>query len=236
MTSPAKAARIDDLMHKAHLALKSGRWFEAERVAQRAMEISHEAGDFGRMARIVMPLQESRRQRMQLASEVIGVKWIEGEITEDHRVGPGMHIMQPPLVGADARRVRLTAIRREVPALVLCREPTTRLGEVPIVAIGLMTVRVRIAAPDKPAKPTKQWFLKALEQLGDAAIGMIDTGMDAVRQVDFAMSLLDSVPDHEELHTTVAALCQRAESEMRENPAGGASTDSKAGSHESARG
>ncbi|MSQ91077.1 MAG: hypothetical protein EXS01_06780 [Phycisphaerales bacterium] len=236
MTSPAKAARIDELMQKAQLALKSGRWFEAERLAQRALEISHQSGDFGRMGRIVMPLQEARRQRMQLATEVTGVKWIEGEIAEDHRVGPGMHIMQPPLVGADARRVRLTAIRREVPALVLCREPTTQLGLVPVVAIGLLTVRARIDPPDKPGKPTKQWFLWALEQLGNAAIGMIDTGMDAVRQVDVTVSLLDSVPDHEELHTTFAKLCQRAEAEMRDAPPSDDDKESAADSHESAKG
>jgi hypothetical protein len=216
MTTPAKAARIDDLMQKAQSALKSGKWFEAERLAQRALEVAHQVGDFGRMSRIIMPLQESRRQRMQLASEATTVKWIEGEIGEDHRVGPGLHIMQPPLVGADARRIRLTALRREVPALVICREPTTQLGLVPIVAIGLMTVRARIDAPEKPAKPTKQWFLWALEQLGDTAIGMIDTGMDAVRQVDFAVSLMDSVPDHEELHTTLVQLCLKAEEEMQD--------------------
>lgn len=216
MTSPAKAARIDELMEKAQLALKSARWFEAERLAQRALELSHQAGDFGRMGRIIMPLQESRRQRMQLAAQAKNVSWVVGEIGEDHRVGPGLHIMQPPLVGSDARRIRLTAVRREVPALVICREPDTRLGMVPIVAIGLMTVRARIDPPEKPAKPSKQWFLWALEQLGDAAIGMIDTGMDAVRQVDVAISLLDSVPDHEELHTTLVRICQLAEVEMRE--------------------
>ncbi len=216
MTSPAKAARIDDLMQKAQAALKSARWFESERLAQRALELSHQVGDFGRMSRIIMPLQESRRQRMQMAMESTQVKWIEGEIGEDHRVGPGLHMMQPPLVGADARRVRLTAMRREVPALVLCREPTTQLGKVPIVAIGLMTIRARIDAPEKPAKPTKKWFLQALEQLGDAAIEMIDTGMDAVRQVDVAVSLLDSLPDHEGLHTTLVQLCLKAEVEMRD--------------------
>ncbi len=217
MTSPAKAARIDELMQKAQSALKSARWFEAERLAQRALELAHQVGDFGRMGRIILPLQESRRQRAQLAADVTGIKWIEGEISEDHKVGPGMHMLQPPLVGADARRIRLTALRREVPTLILCREPSTRAGLVPIVAIGLMTVRARIEPPEKPLKPSKQWFLAAIEQLGDEAIGMIDTGMDAVRQVDFAVSLLDSVPEHEELHTTLMRLCAQAEVEMRDH-------------------
>lgn len=204
-------------MQKAQSALKSARWFEAERLAQRALELSHQVGDFGRMSRILLPLQEARRQRVQLASDVTGVKWVKGEITEDHRVEAGMHMLEPPLVGADARRIRLTAIRREVPALVLCREPSTQLGLVPVVAIGLMTIRARIDPPEKPAKPTKQWFLRAIEQLGDEAIRMIDTGMDAVRQADFAVSLMDSLPEHEKLHTTLVQLCVQAEEEMRDS-------------------
>lgn len=221
MTSPAKAARIDELMQKAQASLKSARWFEAERLAQRALELAHDAGDFSRMKRIVLPLQESRRQRMQLAADSRTVKWIEEEVTEDHKVAPGLHMLQPPLVGADARRLRLSALKREVPALIVCREPSTRTGLVPIVAIGLMTVRARIDPPDNPKKPDKKWFLWALEQLGDAAIGMIDTGMDAVRQVDTAIDLLDSVPDHEGLHTTLIEICDRAEAEMREAPPSG---------------
>lgn len=223
-------------MQKAEEALKAARWFESERLAQRALELAHQAGDFGRMARILLPLQEARRQRMQLAADCTSVKWIEGEISEDHRVSAGMHMLQPPLVGADARRIRLAAIRRETPALVLCREPTTQLGLVPIVAIGLVTVRARVEAPEKPGKPTKKWFLWALEELGDAAIGMLDSGMDAVRQVDYALALIDAVPEHEALHTALRRLCLRAEEEMRDIATSEASKQSAAALREKARG
>lgn len=203
-------------MERAQTALQAGHWFESERVAQRALEVSHQASDFGRMRRILMPLLESRRQRMQIAANKAKVSWIRGELTEDHLVTQGLHMLEPPHVGADARRIRLTALRREVPALVLCREPTTQLGLVPIVAIGLITVRARIGPPEHSDKPSKQWFLHALELLGDAAVGMIDGGLDAVRQVDHAMSLIDSVPDHEGLHMTLIRLCEAAERESRE--------------------
>ncbi|NBX37421.1 MAG: hypothetical protein EBR10_09410 [Planctomycetes bacterium] len=216
MLSPAKAARVDELMEKAQAALQAGQWFEAERVAQRALEVSHQASDFGRMRRILMPLLEARRQRMQAAANKAKVTWVRGELTEDHLVAAGLHMLEPPHVGADARRIRLTALRREVPALILCREPTTQLGLVPIVAIGLITVRARIGPPEHADKPSKQWFLRALELLGDAAVGMIDGGLDAVRQVDHAMSLIDSVPDHEGLHMTLIRLCEEAERETRD--------------------
>ena len=224
MTSPAKASRIDELTHKAQASLKATKWFEAERLAQRALEMAHEVGDFGRMRKIILPLQEARRQRMQQVSSTRGlkVKILSEPLEEDHKVGPGLYMLQPPLVGADARRVRLSALQREVAALVICREPSTQLGLVPIVAIGLVTVRARIDGPAKSAGPDKGWFLWALEQVGDAAIGMIDTGMDAVRQVDTAMCLLDAIPEHEALHSTLSSLCEQAEIEMRDSaPSGG---------------
>ncbi len=237
MTSPAKAARIDELMQKAQSSLKATKWFEAERLAHRALEMAHDCGDFARMRKIILPLQEARRQRMQVASAPRGTKVnvLAEPIGEDHKFGPGLFLVQPPLVGADARRVRLSALQHEVPTLVLCREPSTQLGLTPIVSIGLITVRARIDPPEKPSAPDKEWFLWAIEQLGDAAIGMIDSGMDAVRQVDAAMCLLDAVPEHEGLHTTLIGLCAQAETEMRDSTAnrgndGADATRSKQGS------
>ena len=50
--------------------------------------------------------------------------------------------------GADARRLRLLAAAGEVPAGVLCREPTSQLGLIPIVAIGpLGAVRTKVKPP-----------------------------------------------------------------------------------------
>jgi hypothetical protein len=220
MTSPAKAARIDELLQKGQAALKATKWFECERLAHRALELAHNAGDFARMRRAIPALQESRRQRMLMASSgrATKVKVLVEPMGEDHNLAPGLYLLQPPLVGSDARRARLRTLQREVPALLLCREPTTRLGLTPIVAIGLLTVRARIDPPEKPAAPSKEWFLFAMEELGKAAIGMIDTGMDAVRQVDTCICLLDAVPDHEELHATLATLCEQAEQEMRDHP------------------
>ena len=62
--------RIDHLMEQATDALTGTRYFECERLALEAMTLAHSARDFDRMARIVMPLQESRRLRRQLASDV----------------------------------------------------------------------------------------------------------------------------------------------------------------------
>jgi hypothetical protein len=118
--------------------------------------------------------------------------------------------VQPPAVGADARRMRLAALRQEVPATILCREPRTRLGLCPVVAIGMITVRTKIAPPADWDTPDMAWYAGAMEQLGDAAIAMLDTGLELDRQVDFLISALDTVPDHEKLHQVLADVCREA--------------------------
>jgi hypothetical protein len=215
----AKAERIDELMTKANAALKRAEWFESERLSAAALQTAHSARDFGQMARIALPLLESRRQRVQAAIEVSrSVKIVQGPVPEDVEVEPGCHLLSPPLVGADARRMRLSAIRRDVHALVVCREPTNRLGLVPIVAVGETVLRTRIDPPKNPAKPERAWFLAALEQLGDAAIASLDTGMEIERQVSVVMAMLDAHPDHEKLHQLLADLCARAEKELAGRP------------------
>ena len=58
---------VDEIMERAETALRRSQWFEAERLAHRAMEISRSKEDFGLLARVILPLQEARRQRIQEA-------------------------------------------------------------------------------------------------------------------------------------------------------------------------
>jgi len=128
----------------------------------------------------------------------------------DFDLQPACYLIQPPLVGADARRMRLLALEREVPAMFLCREPKTQLGLCPIVAIGQVTIRTRIDPPRTWDKPTLAWFIEACEQLGDAAIETLDRMADTARQVDGLLERLDAMPDHEKLHQALAEVCKEA--------------------------
>ena len=53
---------------------------------------------------------------------------LDDGVTEDMELEPGCYLVRPPLVGADARRLRLAAFEREIPVTVICREPRTQLG------------------------------------------------------------------------------------------------------------
>ena len=206
----AKTASVNSLMTKAQQALARNHWFEAERLCAKALDMARSDGDFNLMARIALPLQEARRQRMQAAIDSRKLVILDSALTDERSLEPVCYLVQPPLVGADARRLRLLALEREIPAMFLCREPKTQLGLCPVVAIGQVTVRTRIDPPRKWEKPDLAWFVDACEQLGDAAIETLDRGADIAKQVDALLERLDAVPDHEKLHQTLAATCKDA--------------------------
>ncbi|MFM1804684.1 MAG: hypothetical protein RL136_1563 [Planctomycetota bacterium] len=205
-----KSTSVNSLMTKAQQALSRNHWFEAERLCQRALDMARTDGDFNLMARIILPLQEARRQRMQIAFDSKKIVIVDEPVSEERKLEAKCYLVQPPLVGADARRMRLAALEREIPAVVLCREPRTQLGLCPIVAIGQVTVRTRIDPPKKWDKPDLAWFIEATEQLGDAAIENLDPSSEPSRVVDALLERLDAVPDHEKLHQMLAEACKEA--------------------------
>ncbi|MEY2714566.1 MAG: hypothetical protein RIT24_909 [Planctomycetota bacterium] len=205
-----KSTSVTSLMTKAQQALARNHWFEAERMCTRALDMARNEGDFNLMARIVLPLQEARRQRMQLALDSKKIVIVDEPSVEERKIEAKCYLVQPPLVGADARRMRLLALEREIPAMFLCREPKTQLGLCPVVAIGQVTVRTRIDPPKKWDKPDLAWYVAACEQLGDAAIETLDRTAEPARQVDALLERLDAVPDHEKLHQVFAEVCKEA--------------------------
>jgi hypothetical protein len=127
--------KIDDVMERASHSLASQAYFEAERLARKALSMAQSATDYERMARITLPLQEARRHRLQQALDVGEIVVFDDTytITEEMEIAKGCYLIVPMLVGADGRRVRLAALSRDVPVAVVTREPTTRLGMIPVV-------------------------------------------------------------------------------------------------------
>lgn len=215
-------------MEEASAALVETRYFDCERLAGEALALAHGAADFERMARIALPLQEARRQRRHLAAGVKKVTRIDSYdaleplLAGGKAIKPGCYLVEPPLVGADGRELRDRAIAEHVPALVVVREPLTRLGLWPIVAVGPVTVRTRIAPPKK--SPDVTWLLNAAESLGDAALQAIDPEESAADRVDHLLELLAAVIDHERLHQALAGACAEAaataHTERKKAPAG----------------
>lgn len=225
----ARSTQIDDLMEKASAALADADYFETEKLAAKALLAARKVGDFERMARVVLPLQEARRQRRHEAADS-GLRLILSQLPAGRNdLVPGMYLVQPPLVGMNARALRQTADAARTPVIVVCREPMTKAGLWPVVAVGggaLMTsqpIRTRIAPPPGVTPrdsgmtrdvvtetPPPEWFLAANEALGDAAIAALNPKDPAAWRVDDLLDALDALPDHEKLHQALAAACREA--------------------------
>ncbi len=201
-------------MERASRALETCGYFEAESLCVKAMVQARRADDFDRMARICMPLQEARRQIRQQAADAGRVILVREIMIRMDEPLPGFYLVEPPLIGLDARTVRDLLLRKKVPAMVLAREPETRAGKWPVVGVGggePLPVVARIPLDPPPGgRPTPTWMLAAQEALGDAAIAQVKRDWPADHRVDDLLERLEAAPDHEKLIQALEATCREA--------------------------
>ncbi|MFA6045375.1 MAG: hypothetical protein WC718_10360 [Phycisphaerales bacterium] len=219
----SNARSIPELMEEASQALLRTAYFEVETLCLKAMSRARTGADFDAMARITMPLQEARRQRRHEAIDAGHVIILRDLALPDGNAAPGCYLVEPPLVGVDARTVRDMLFRRKVPALVLAREPVTDRGLWPIVGVGFgqfqpVVVRVQVQPPPGDT-PTPQWMLAAQEALGDAALLKIKPEWPADHRVEDVWDYFEAVPDHEKLSQAYVATCREAAAMPERSPA-----------------
>jgi hypothetical protein len=227
-----RATKIDAMMEQASRALVERDYFAAEKVAASALRRAHHEADYDRMARILLPLQEARRQKREIALETGRITIVEGEMPEGRGLVTGCYLVGPPRVGADGRMLREAADERGIAVFVLVREPASRDGLWPIVAVGPVTVRAKVPPPDltapapkpnakKPpskgaAKPPPapvfpiEWFIRTGETLGDEAISQVPLTLPAAARVDALLDRLEAIPLHEKLHQRLEEACREA--------------------------
>lgn len=211
MSVATKQKRVDELLRGAGDAINRSTPFEAERMALKALTLAHQIEDYTRMAEAVDPLLTARQSRLEQALSEQRVTIVRETITEKFKFDQGCYLVQPPQVGADARRLRMAALQAEVPVAVVCREPLTQLGQWPIVAIGTgATVRTKVQPPDDTDEPDMAWFTETMQMLGDDAAAGVDPGAEAAKRVRLILDRLDTVPDHEGIHLLLAQTCREA--------------------------
>lgn len=210
MSIASQARIIDDLSEKAAGALAAKRYFKAESLALKALDAARDDKDFHRMAAVIPTLRQARTGRLELAMDVGSITILDEPFDEDVKIKPGCYLVQPPLVGADARRLRFTALKHKIPAMVLCREPVIRLGLVPFVALGSgATVRAKMRKPKDLEHPDLEWFATALEILGEAAAEM-DPAMSLHKRINALLARVDAIPEHAGLHELLEESCREA--------------------------
>ena len=137
--------------------------------------------------------------------------------------------MQPPLVGADARRARLTALAHDVPIAILCREPDDQLGQIPVVAVTPgKTMRTKVEPPDDGQNFDGAWLVYAIEELGDLGLDALDPELEIVRRIDALLQMIDALPEHERLHVALEESCKQAAQQMAEDERSGSTRKRRA--------
>ena len=210
--SKQRPKAIQDLIQRGTDALGDSDWFDAERLLLKALGMLRSRQDWAGMAEVLQHVHDARRGRRKasLASRA-AIRLVDEDPGEGATAERGRLLVQPPMVAADARRFRLEAISQKVPVVVLCREPTTRLGEIPIAAIAPgATVRVRIDPPKSEAKPSASWFRSAIDALSNEAIAMDQPDLEVSRRIDRLLCLIDAVPEGDAPHELLIQVCTEA--------------------------
>jgi len=193
---------IAPLMEAASRALASMDYLGCEARCLEALARARAAGAWAEYARILLPLQEARRQRRMIACEagVFGVS-DPGDLTD--LPGAGCLVVLPPLTAEDAARAEADAhaARRHVEVLHVTRDRSADRWAV--ASFRGPSVGCTVPAPPNRT-PDVRWYLEASEALGDAAIAQVEADADAppgsVRRVDRLEAMLAVVVDHEKLH------------------------------------
>ena len=206
MTTKKKSSISEAHLSSAERAIKDARWFDAERDALAALDSAIQSGHHELAADATLPLQEARRQRVLMAIDASeGAPNVLDQVdSELESVEPGVHLLVPHAVAADARRMRVVGLQTEVPILAVCREPLTATGMVPIVAIGEVTIRSYVDPPEDPEAHSMEWTLAAMESLGDTAIERACESPSGPDRITALRNALDSIPEHEKLHQALA--------------------------------
>ncbi|MAT80068.1 MAG: hypothetical protein CMJ29_00295 [Phycisphaerae bacterium] len=206
-----RTKQIQGQVDRALDAAREQSWFTAEAHFLKALAASRSRNDWEGMIEIVEGVRQCRQAIRRKALVRGSVRICDDGVVETMELSPGRYLVQPPLVGADARRLIQHGRDRGVPIAVLCREPTTKTGLIPIVAIAPgTTVRVQIEPPTKEAKPSTSWFKSGLEALGESALEKVDPTKQVDRRIDTLLGCLDALPDCDPVYVALAETCTEA--------------------------
>jgi hypothetical protein len=180
---------IDQLMTEASAKLVATDYLACEALCQQALGLARKAEDFETYARALMPLQEARRQRRQIAADgpmtvLTAPRMTPVQILEAHSTGCIM-LIDPPYSDEDEQAVREQARSR-----------------------GLFIEVLRM-----DHERLRQCFEDQAEREGDAALAALDPKAPTLVKLDALAQQLDRLGDHEIAHQRLAALARQAAKE-----------------------
>lgn len=214
-------------MERASQALVAMDYLTCESLCVEALAEARRAQQWDTYARILMPLQESRRQRRMIAAEG-AVRLGTGGLSGDASSWLGGHtaaciVVTHPHHAASARALHDAARRDRLHVEVLYADNTTDADTWRLTSFAGPAVVCEVAAPpadwrdkwightasDRVKQPA-DWFIDATEALGDAALEQVATLTGSVERIDELEARLAAADDHEILHQRLAEAARAA--------------------------
>ncbi len=177
---------IDAVMERASIALTDMRYADCERLCLEAFEAAHQQNDYARLARIVLPLQEARRQRRQAA------------------VDAGVFVLSGP-------RLDIKTLLNQYPTgcLLLTNPPYTPEDEAAL-RMAVFERSLTLEPLVLHQADLRQMFEDLLERRGDHVLAGIAREADAAKTVAHLARHLDQFGDHEIAHQRLAEAARTA--------------------------
>lgn len=215
---------INELMEQASVALQRMAYLHCEALSLQALAQAREAQDWWAYARILMPLQESRRQRRMIAME--GTLLIAPEMDEAQLLAAmgtpaaGAIVLTPPWSTEKVNALAIKLHDQQAYAEVFFARPGESLWV--FESTGTLHATCEMPAPpgdwlnrpilneqlkslptDTQQRDPAGWLLAASEKLGDSALAKLDKGQSLAGQVAHLEACLSVVTDHEIIHQTL---------------------------------
>lgn len=206
-------------MERASRALAQTQYLACERLCLEALRQAREKQDWATYARILMPLQESRRQRRMIAAEGfirLGASHLEGpDGSWSVGFGAGCILVTRPFSRQHAAGLlgALSEQHKHVEVLFADSEIDDERWRIASFAGPAVVVDCpapppdwtnRWLSPDEVSAAGEpgpdDWFIDAGEALGDAALEQVEAPQGSVERVEQLESMLQAAGDHEILH------------------------------------
>ncbi len=215
--------KLDGIMERASQALADLDYLVCEALCLEALAEARDQRRFGFYARVLLPLQEARRQRRMIAAQgKVDLGTTKTKVDTEHWLSDrqaGCLVLTQPNTLEDARELTERAQRENKYVEVLFADNVPTASRWTLRSYKGPAVSCEIDAPPPGQTPGQtpgqspgqspnldhaQWFLYATERLGDAALASADetlTGESLIRDLE---ALLSVFPDHELLHQRLA--------------------------------
>lgn len=213
-------AALDSLMETASIALAEMDYARCEALCVEAFDQARAELDWVMVQRVLLPLQEARRQKRQAAIDgmiLLGTPdkatAIESLISDERC---GCIVLTQPYVKEDAITLDTLIRERHRTIEILFADTTVEDDDWTIATFNGPQASIQVPAPSRdwigqwvdslatqPPTPA-HWFMRASESLGNAALDAVDAPVGSMERFDQLALALAGAGDHEILHQRLA--------------------------------